>query len=436
MLLAIIGYIMIIAIIILLLRGITTPITTFILVPLIAVVAAGFGIKDIVSFVNAGFKITSNLSILFIFSVTYFGIMSDAGMFDGIIEWLVKRAGKNVIAVAVATAIIGILSHLDGATVTTVLVTVPAMLPIYKRLGIRPQLLILIVGAAMGVMNLVPWGGPTARAAAVLGMDVNDLWKHLIPIQIFGVFLTIGIAIFGALKEIKYMKNASNNDEVSLEENTKSVDEKALALKRPKLTIFNLALTIIMLAILILNWFPTHLVFMVAMSIALIVNYPKVKDQDARIKAHAVAALSVSATILAASVMIGVLSESGMLEAMVEPLLGIVPGFIARHLHIVMGIFALPLGTLLGTDSYFYTLLPLAIGVGENFGVAPIHMAIAMSLGKNLGLLISPLVPATYLAIGLAGVSIKDHLKYSFIILWIASFIELFSGVLFGIIPL
>lgn len=439
MLLAIVGYIMIIVIVILLLKGITTPIVTFIIVPLLAVVVAGFSLTEINEFVAAGIKTTSSLSILFIFSVTYFGLMSDAGMFDGIINFLVKKAGKNIIAIAVATAIIGILSHLDGATITTVLVTVPAMLPIYKKLNIRPQLLLLIVAAAMGVMNLLPWGGPTARAAVVLDMDVNELWKMFIPIQIFGVFLTIGIAVLGAIYELKRGAGIVVANTVSTDTEVEVInkeDEKILALKRPKLTIFNIILTLILLAVLIAGILPVYLAFMIATSIALVVNYPKVKDQTNRIKAHAPAALSVSVTILAASVMIGVLSKSGMLEAMTQPLLSIVPTSIARHLHIVMGLFALPLGTVLGTDSYFYTLMPIAIGVGDAYGVSPIYMAISMSLGKNLGLMISPLVPATYLATGLAGVELKDHLKYSFMVLWAASILEILAGVIFGIIPL
>lgn len=171
-------------------------------------------------------------------------------------------------------------------------------------------------------------------------------------------------------------------------------------------------------------------------AIALIVNYPNLKDQKARIKAHAPAALDVSAVMLAAGIMVGILGQSGMLEAMAIPLLKIIPATIARYLHILMGIVALPLGTMLGTDSYFYGLLPLCIEIGQNYGVTPLNMAISMLIGKNLSLLVSPLVPATYLAIGLASVELKEHVKYSIIPLWIVGIIMLIFAIVIGLIAI
>ncbi|MGL4901733.1 MAG: CitMHS family transporter, partial [Cetobacterium sp.] len=96
---------------------------------------------------------------------------------------------------------------------------------------------------------------------------------------------------------------------------------------------------------------------------------------------------------------------------------------IASQLHILMGVLSLPLGLVLGTDSYFYGLMPLAIEVGKNFEITPLNMAVAMTIGKNLSLFISPLVPATFLGIGLAGIELKDHIKYSFVGLFSVSLI-------------
>lgn len=422
MLMAISGFLMLATIMYFLFKGRTIPVVVFITVPVIAAFLAGFSINEVVSFIEFGIKKTSKMAVLFIFSVTFFGIMSDAGMFDGLVNKLVSKAGTNVVAVAIATAIIGIFSHLDGATVTTVLVTVPAMLPVYKKLNIRPHLLLLIVGCGMGVMNLLPWGGPVARAAVVLGIEPTVLWHTMIPIQILGIFATIALAIVMGLHEKKY-HNAGRVDLV-VDENSGSVevgetDEKVLQLKRYDRTWVNFAITIVLLGVLLLDTFPTYFTFMIGVCAALIVNYPDVKEQKRRMKAHAPAALDVAAVMLAAGIMVGVLGKSGMLEAMTVPLLEVIPSSIAQFLHIIMGVIALPLGTMLGTDSYFYGLLPLAIKVGENYGITGMTMTIAMLIGKNLSLLISPLVPATYLGIGLTNIELKDHIRYSFFGLWI-----------------
>ena len=176
MYLAIIGFAMVAVIVALLLKGKMSPIVVLITIPTIAALLAGFGISDIGTFIVDGVKTTQNNAVLFIFSITYFGIMTDVGLFDILVGKLVKKAGNNVIAITVVTAVIAIMAHLDGSTACTVLITIPSMYPIYKRMNIRPYVLLLLTAASMGVMNLLPWGGPTARAATVLGMDANDLW--------------------------------------------------------------------------------------------------------------------------------------------------------------------------------------------------------------------------------------------------------------------
>ena len=436
MLLAICGFLMLFTILFLLFKSKTLPVVVFITIPVIAAFAAGFSIDEVVSFVEFGISKTSKMAVLFIFSVTFFGVMSDAGMFDGLVNKLVTKAGTNVVAVAIATAIIGIFSHLDGATVTTVLVTVPAMLPIYKKLNIRPHLLLMIVGCGMGVMNLLPWGGPVMREAIVLKMDAGDLWHILLPMQGAGIVATLALAVVMALKEKKFhgagqvavVEDAQGA--VKLEE----VDDEVLRLKRPHLAWVNLGVLLLMLIVLVIDVFPTYFVFMVGCCVALLINYPNMKEQKARMMAHAPAAIDVSSVMLAAGIMVGVLSKSGMLEAMAVPLLHVIPASIAQYLHIIMGIFAFPLGTMLGTDSYFYGLLPLAIEVGKNYQIPGLTMAIAMLVGKNLALLISPLVPATYLGIGLANVELKEHIRYSFLGLWIVGLVMLVFAFFIGIL--
>ncbi|MCA2019147.1 citrate:proton symporter [Vibrio tritonius] len=436
MLLAICGFLMLFTILFLLFKSKTLPVVVFITIPVIAAFAAGFSIEEVVSFVEFGISKTSKMAVLFIFSVTFFGVMSDAGMFDGLVNKLVTKAGTNVVAVAIATAIIGIFSHLDGATVTTVLVTVPAMLPIYKKLNIRPHLLLMIVGCGMGVMNLLPWGGPVMREAIVLKMDAGDLWHILLPMQGAGIVATLALAVVMALKEKKFhgagqvavVEDAQGA--VKLEE----VDDEVLRLKRPHLAWVNLGVLLLMLIVLVIDVFPTYFVFMVGCCVALLINYPNMKEQKARMMAHAPAAIDVSSVMLAAGIMVGVLSKSGMLEAMAVPLLHVIPASIAQYLHIIMGIFAFPLGTMLGTDSYFYGLLPLAIEVGKNYQIPGLTMAIAMLVGKNLALLISPLVPATYLGIGLANVELKEHIRYSFLGLWIVGLVMLVFAFFIGIL--
>lgn len=430
---AVVGFAMIICIVALLLKGKMSPIVVLTVIPAVAALILGHGPVEIADFIKEGVKTTTNNGILFIFSVIYFGVMSDTGMFDVIVNFLVKKAGNNVIAVTVATAIIATIAHLDGTTATTVLITIPALYPLYKAMKIDTKILLCLTGACMGVMNLLPWGGPVARAATVLSMDANDLWHILIPIQIVGLIFNIVVAVLLGMLAIKQGAGAGKGEKVEQDQKTK---DEEIALRRPKLLLFNLALTIALIAVLSAGLVTSYVAFMIALSLALAVNYPNLKTQDKLVKKHAPAALIISATLFSAGAMVGIFDGTGMLTEMANAIMSIIPGFLGQFIHIIFGILALPLGLCIGTDAYFYGIMPLVMQVGETYGVASLSTALTMVIGKNLALMVSPLVPATYLAIGLTDVELKDHMKFSIPIYWGISIVMLVIGVILGIVPL
>ena len=232
-LLAAIGFGMIAVIVYMLLQSKVTPTPIFVATPLVAALIAGFGIDNIAQFAQKGIMTTASVAILFIFSITFFGVLMDAGLFDPFVNFLVRKAGNNVIAVTVATSLIATVAHLDGSLAVTLLITVPAMLNVYKKLNIRPVILLLLCGMAMSIMNLVPWGGPTARVAAVTHSDPNVLWHALIPLQLVGIVVnTIFAVILGIIEK---RRGAGQNINIEIQEEENKVDAKKEALKRPKL---------------------------------------------------------------------------------------------------------------------------------------------------------------------------------------------------------
>ena len=431
---AAIGFLMIIVIVALLLKGKMSPIVVLAIVPTISALILGFVPTDILGFIADGIKTTTSNGILFIFSVIYFGVLSDTGLFDVIVNWLVKKAGNNVIAVTVVTAMIATIAHLDGTTAVTVLITIPAMYPVYKRMNIDARILLCITGACMGVMNLLPWGGPTARAATVLQMDATELWHMLIPLQIVGLVMNSVIAVLLGMYAVKKGAGAGKGVEVETNEKEKAETE---ALKKSRgYLIFNFLLTVAVIAALSTGVGKSYVIFMLGLCVLLAVNYPDQKIQDKLVKKHAPAALIISATLFSAGAMVGIFDGTGMLTEMANAIMSIIPGFLGQFIHIIFGILALPLGLCIGTDAYFYGIMPLVMQVGETYGVASLSTALTMVIGKNLALMVSPLVPATYLAIGLTDVELKDHMKFSIPIYWGISIVMLVIGVILGIVPL
>lgn len=428
---ATVGFLMIIAIVFLLLKGKMSPIVVLAVIPSIAALVLGYDPITIAGFIKKGIGTTTSNGILFIFSVIYFGVLSDTGLFDVIVNWLVKKAGSNVIAVTIATAIIATIAHLDGTTATTVLITIPSLYPVYKRMNIDARILLCLTGACMGVMNLLPWGGPTARAATVLAMDANELWHMLIPVQIAGLVVNIVLAILLGMYAVRHGAGIGKGVEVSSDVK----DSDTSLTKSTPFLIFNLILTIAVIAILSKGLATSYVVFLVALCILMAVNYPNQKLQDKLVKKHAPAALIISATLFAAGAMVGVFDGTGMLEAMANAIMSVIPETLGKYIHIIFGLLALPLGLCIGTDAYFYGIMPLVIHVGETYGVAPLSTAMAMLIGKNIALMVSPLVPATFLAIGLTNTELKDHMKFSIPPYYAVSVLMLIFGIIVQIIP-
>lgn len=431
---ALVAFLMIILIVVLLLKGKMSPIVVLTVIPTIAALILGYGPVEVADFIKEGIKTTTSNGILFIFSVIYFGVMSDTGLFDVIVNFLVKLAGNNVIAVTVATAVIATIAHLDGTTATTVLITVPALYPVYKKMNIDPKILLCLTGTCMGVMNLLPWGGPTARAATVLGMDANELWQIMIPIQLVGCVFNIVIAVLLGLLAVKMGAGAGRGQAVDLDEKAQA-EENALRKSTPFL-IFDLVLTVALIAVLSMGIVTSYVAFLVALSVALAVNYPDLKLQDKLIKKHAPAALIISATLFTAGAMVGIFDGTGMLTELANVIIGVIPAPMGKFIHIIFGILAMPLGLCIGTDAYFYGIMPLVIQVGETYGVTALNTALAMTIGKNLALMVSPLTPATYLATGLANVELKEHMKFSIPVYWVGSVLILIIAVVIRVVTL
>lgn len=431
---AFIGFLMIVVIVALLLMGKMSPIVVLAVIPALAALPLGYSPIEIAGFIKDGIGTTTSNGILFIFSVIYFGVLSDTGLFDVIVNWLVKRAGNNVIAVTVATAIVATIAHLDGTTATTVLITIPSLYPVYKRMNIDGRILLCLTGACMGVMNLLPWGGPTARAATVLEMDANELWHMLIPIQIVGLIVNIVLAVLLGMLALKMGAGAGRGEEVAVD-TKEAADADALRKSTPFL-IFNLILTIAVIAVLSLGLATSYVVFLMGLCILLAVNYPDQKLQDKLVKKHAPAALIISATLFAAGAMVGIFDGTGMLTAMAQAIMNVIPAALGRYIHIIFGILALPLGLCIGTDAYFYGIMPLVMEVGETYGVASLSTALTMVIGKNIALMVSPLVPATYLAIGLTNTELRDHMKFSIPPYYVISIVMLLFGIILQVIPL
>lgn len=439
--LSIIGLLTIVIIVALLISNKITPIVALVLVPIVAAFAAGFSFAEIGDFFNSGIDSVMSVVIMFIFAILFFGIMQDVGLFDPLISKMIAVSRGNVIAVAVGTVLIAAVAQLDGSGASTFLITIPALLPLYKRLKMNPYLLLLLVGTSASIMNMLPWGGPLGRTAAVLGMDVTELWRPLIKVQVIGIVLLVGLAILLAIREKRLIAKRGNFNEEIYEDAQPLVqgaqDEaslKAASLRRPKLLWANTILALAVIGVLVWGVIPAGFAFMIGVSIALPLNYPNMKDQMDRIKDHAPSALLMAAIILAAGSFLGILNGTLMLDSIANDLVKILPAFVLPYLHIIIGFFGVPFDLLLSTDAYYFALLPIVEQVVAEAGVSSISVAYAMIIGNIIGTFVSPFSPALWLALGLAGLEMGRHIRYSLPIMWAFSIVLLAISILIGVV--
>jgi CitMHS family citrate-Mg2+:H+ or citrate-Ca2+:H+ symporter len=479
---SLLGFLTVGVILTLLLTNRVTAVVALAGVPVLTALIAGFTPTEIGGFVAEGLGGVVGVTAMFIFAIVYFGLMRDAGMFDPVIRRLVAFAGNAPVTICLATTALAMAAHLDGAGATTFLITIPAMLPLFDRLGMSRLVLTTCVGLGAGVMNLLPWGGPTARAAATTGVPANDLWVPLIPAQIAGAIAVLGIAWFLGVREQRRLRaaagsvadaplaavgagsagasggsgtsssgtssdgdaagttpsaEASRADGAAASADEADEADDAAELRRPRLLWFNVALTVALIAGLIAGVAPPEALFLVGVVVALVVNYAGLARQTARIEAHARGAMLMATTLLAAGVFLGILEGSGMIEAMASTAAGALPDGAAPALPLIVGVLGVPLSLVFGPDPYYFGVLPVLIGVGEQVGISGVDLAQASLLGEEtVGFPISPLTGSFYLLVGLAGVDIGKHIRHLIGWAWLVSVVMLVVAVATGVIPL
>lgn len=430
--LAVIGFVLMLVLMFVLIKEKMSPPVTFIILPLIAALAAGCSMTEIAGFIEDGMLTMLDTAVLFIFSISYFTLMSDAGLFDPIINFLIKKTGKGLTTIFMAIVLTTFVAHLDGSGATTFLIVIPAFLPICKRVGIRPQALMGGMCGAYATMNIVPWGGPTIRAASVAGIEASDLYAFIGPGVVAIALMAFVIAFVVSLIEKKNGAGVVVTAENAEATKTQETEEKST---RKWVYWFNLVMTLVMLVVLFIEQpLPLYSVFMIAFSITLVVNYPNVKEQSKKIKHYGSNAMVMCMTLFSVGIFMGVISGSGMVDAMATAIVNALPSALAPHMHWIMAIFAVPLMMILGTDAFYYALLPIIIGVVAPFGVTSEIVAATFLLTATFGTPVSPSVAAVYVGLGLTDITIGDHIKYTLRLVWPASIIILIVSTLLGVI--
>ena len=442
--LAILGFLTVILLLAAVMSKKLSPTAALISVPLVTGVIASFFIKDEAGAVNVltnikalsgyitgagGIGSVAATGVMFIFSILFFGVLTDAGTFRPIIRGILRIIGRDPVKITLGTAVLAMIVHLDGSGAVTFLICIPALLPLYDALHMRRTTLATVVAMAAGVMNIMPWGGPTIRAAAAMGVDVMELFKPLILPVIIGLLAVLVFAFLLGRGEKKRM--AANDAQIAYHEEVLSPEAEALL--RPKLFIVNILLILAAVAALLFSGFAPAVIFMIAFVLAMVINYPKPAMQAERVDAHAKEALMMASVLFAAGAFTGIMKGTGMIEAMANALVAVIPQTLGRFFPVITGVVGMPASLLFDPDSFYYGVLPVLATTAENFGISGLSIARAAVLGQmTTGFPVSPLTAATFLLTGLAGIDLGEHQKKTIPLAFLLTILMLFVALLSG----
>ncbi len=430
----IMGFLCTIVFIVLVYKEIVNVQWAFMLIPVVGALLLGYGFPDIAGWVVAGAQGNAKMTVLAVFAVMLFATMNDVGVFDDIVDFIVKKFSGSTVMVFIAGFLVATISSLDGAAPSTVLVTVAAMLPVFKKSKIRPICLGFVMTVVIGACCLFPWSGMNLSYGAALGTSSYDAFVFTKWCALFGYAVAAGLTVIVALREKKRI-DAGLNDYL-LEEATAGTSAKAKYTNRQiKMRPVNLLIVAAYIVIGFTSLIDPALNSMICCALAFVVNYKNAREQQAALRRAAPMALVVGGLFMVSGGYTKILQGTGMMDGMVNAMLSILPSSLSGNLHVILAFIAVPFVFLFGSTPFIYGIIPVVGGVV--MGVAPeitntmIHAA--MASGTAPYLLCCASAPAMYLMLDqLGGIKLSDYAKFTLPWAWIQGMAMAAFGLLLG----
>jgi CitMHS family citrate-Mg2+:H+ or citrate-Ca2+:H+ symporter len=428
----VVGFLLIAALVVILIQSKIALVPVLVILPIIAALICGFGFTDIAGFITRGLGSVLSVVVLFAFAIIYFNILNDVGMFDLFIKKLMKSMGNRVEMVMLVTAVIAAIAHLDGSGATTMVITIPIMLPIYKKMKMSPLSLLLIISLASGLLNMNPWCPPAMTLAATIKVDPQEVWQRMIPVQLFGAVVIAAFCFL--LGKLERRKGAGMSDLDFDEMKKEFAEPAAISVSRPVL-VFDIVLTLVLIVAMLLGWAPANICFMIALSIALVVNFKGIKAQTDALRKHGGTAINMVLIMMAIGVLTGITQYTGMIEGMAKAILSILPESLGAHLIFLVGLVSPLFGIALGNAATHTAMAPVLAGVITQYGATASQLAVPLIIGTSLAANLSLVGAGPYLALGLAGVEMGQHLRYSFKWVMLINTILIIAAAVLGAMP-
>jgi citrate-Mg2+:H+ or citrate-Ca2+:H+ symporter, CitMHS family len=349
-------------------------------------------------------------------------------MFAPLAQGIVRAVGGDPVKIFIGMVTLGFLVALDGDGATVYMIVLAAMLPLFNRLGLSRLMVACLLLQCTGLGNMLPWGGPTARAATAMKVEMSEVFNPLILPLLACVAWTYVMAFLFGRAERKRVGVIDLSTPAA-------VADPALSVRKSWKLAFNWLLTVALIWALVTELLPLALLFMIAAAIALVVNFPRLPAQTDRLAAHAPAILAVASLIFAAGVFTGVLSESGMAKAMADTIVAGIPPGVGPYMAVVTAVLSIPMTWMVSNDVFYFGMLPVLAEAASHYGITPAEMARASLIGQPVHIL-SPLVASTYLLVGMLDLDYAKNQRFTLRWSAITCVVMLVVALATGVVPL
>ena len=414
-LLAILAIVTILIIMVLIFKEICPPFVAFLMASVVVALVLGYKNPQLQTWFVDGAKGQAKTIALVIFCISFFFIQNEVGAFDGIVNFIIKKIGGKPLLIMIAGWLVATLSTLDGQSASTILVTVPAMLPIYKKAKIRPIFLCFQIASVMGCMGIVPWSQVNLLNATQVGVDGYATFAShgLIWVLFLGWAIAFGLMLLYGTFEVKRINAGKNDYLVGDTDAGPGARTDAVTERQKKMRPFNFLLIIALIVCLFTGWVADVVASAVALVLVLLINYDGKTMRKAFSKCAPMCLGSIS-IILAVGIWMQVFRGTNMMSSLVSSLLAMLPESLVKYAHIIFALIKTPVDFFL-CNTMAMSLVPVVGEMVVTAGACSMETAHAlMTCTAACGMVCCASDAYQFVLLDMAGgVSLKDHAKYA-----------------------
>lgn len=400
-------------------------------VPIVAALLLGSDISKISTMSLQFLDNTMNsVGFMMLFGLMYFTMLSATGMFEAIINVIMKpfKGNMNNWVIMILTSVVSAIAMLTATPTSTYLIVFPIMVSLYDRTGFDKRVALVLTQTVVAAMCFLPWGQGVATSAVFAGVSPLKLSQDVLPISFCFIPVIIAQWVYFAF----YMKkHAGQTAQSTASQQVRQ--EGGNSLERPKLFWVNLVIFILVIYALAVLKYPSYLVFAAGALLTTMIDYPQAADHRKLWGKASQTFFGILFMLVGISIFVGIFNGTGMTAAIAKTLVGIFPSQMTRYLSLILLALSVLVIRFLPYQLY-NSLYPILISVEKVYGLTPTQVIAPYVTNLAFATGASPLTPATLVGTSLLDLDLDSYCNFAMPVQFVSNIAVILLGLAFGVI--